>query len=74
MEHLSLETQCQRSLTPRLIDSKMYSDVTSNVRSNKNAPTITVAAKVEVLLKIVLYTFPAIPAILLICYPIPTDY
>lgn len=54
------------SLTPRLIDSKRYSDVTSKVRSKKNAPTIIVAAKVEVLLKRALYTLPAIPAILLI--------
>jgi hypothetical protein len=39
------------NLTPRLIESNMYSDVTSNVRSKKNAPNSIAAAKVEVLLK-----------------------
>jgi len=60
---LSHETQYHSNLTPRLIESKMYSDVTSNVRSKKNAPSIIVAAKVDVLLKRELYNFPGIPAI-----------
>ena len=58
------ETQYHSNLTPWLIESKMYSDVTSKVRSKKNAPSIIVAAKVDVLLKRVLYNFPPIPAIL----------
>jgi hypothetical protein len=57
------QIQYHENLTPRLIDSNIYSDVTSNVRSKKNAPNSIVAAKVEVLLKILLYTFPTIPAI-----------
>jgi hypothetical protein len=59
------EIQGHANLTPRLIDSNMYSDVISNVRSKKNAPNSIVAAKVEVLLKRLLYTFPTAPAILL---------
>jgi hypothetical protein len=59
------QTQCHGNLTPRLIDSNMYSDVTSNVRSKKNAPNSIVAAKVEVLLKRLLYTLLTPPAILL---------
>jgi hypothetical protein len=59
------QIQSHGNLTPRLIDSNMYSDVTSNVRSKKNAPNSIVAAKVEVLLKRLLYTLPTIPAILL---------
>jgi hypothetical protein len=54
--------QYHGNLTPRLIDSNIYSDVTSKVRSKKNAPNSIVAAKVEVLLKRLLYTFPT-PAI-----------
>ena len=49
-------------LTPLFIDSKIYSDVTSKVRSKKNAPRKIVAANVDVLLKTALYKAPA-PAI-----------
>jgi len=43
----------------------MYSDVTSKARSKKNAPSIIVAANVDVLLNRGLYNLPATAAIFL---------